>query len=80
MIALLISWVAAVVFVPHLGFHLLPDFSKKRKRKEGRFARAIGRCGWQPGAGWRRERRLNPRITTNMRSITRRSITAFAPW
>lgn len=26
-IALLVSWVAAVVFVPYLGFRLLPDFS-----------------------------------------------------
>ena len=50
-IALLISWVAAVVFVPYLGFHLLPDFSKKKKAKEGRFARAIGRV-W-PAAGRR---------------------------
>ena len=28
-IALTISWVAAVIFVPYLGFHLLPDYSKK---------------------------------------------------
>ena len=28
-IALLVSWVAAVLFVPYLGFHLLPDFRKK---------------------------------------------------
>jgi len=27
-IALLVSWVAAVVFVPYIGFKLLPDFSK----------------------------------------------------
>ncbi len=29
-IALLVSWVAAVVFVPLIGFKLLPDFSKKK--------------------------------------------------
>ncbi len=28
-IALLVSWVAAVLFVPYLGYHLLPDFSKR---------------------------------------------------
>lgn len=28
-IALMISWVAAVVFVPYLGYHLLPDYSEK---------------------------------------------------
>jgi multidrug efflux pump len=27
-IALVISWFAAVIFVPYLGFHLLPDYSK----------------------------------------------------
>lgn len=30
-IALLISWIAAVVFIPYLGFKLLPDMSKKPK-------------------------------------------------
>ena len=29
-IALLVSWVAAVLFVPYLGYYLLPDFTKKR--------------------------------------------------
>ena len=29
-IALLVSWVAAVLFVPYLGYHLLPDLSKGR--------------------------------------------------
>lgn len=28
-IALSISWIAAVIFVPYLGYHLLPDYSKK---------------------------------------------------
>lgn len=28
-IALVISWFAAVIFVPYLGYHLLPDYSKK---------------------------------------------------
>ncbi len=31
-IALLVSWVAAVLFVPYLGFHLLPDFSRRRQQ------------------------------------------------
>lgn len=48
-IALLISWVAAVVFVPYLGYHLLPDFSKKKKAGERRLARVVGRV--MPAAG-----------------------------
>jgi len=31
-IALLVSWVAAVIFVPYLGYKLLPDFSKHRSQ------------------------------------------------
>ncbi|WP_047540241.1 efflux RND transporter permease subunit [Methylotenera versatilis] len=30
-IALIISWVAAVIFVPYLGYHLLPDYAQKPK-------------------------------------------------
>ena len=30
-IALLVSWLAAVVFVPYLGFHLLPEFREGRR-------------------------------------------------
>ena len=30
-IALVISWFAAVIFVPYLGYHLLPDYSKKQQ-------------------------------------------------
>ncbi|NMG48718.1 AcrB/AcrD/AcrF family protein [Azoarcus communis] len=31
-IALLVSWVAAVLFVPYLGYYLLPDFRKNKGR------------------------------------------------
>jgi multidrug efflux pump len=41
-IALLVSWIAAVLFVPYLGYHLLPDFSK-RNGKPSLFARLAGR-------------------------------------
>lgn len=30
-IALIISWIAAVIFVPYLGYHLLPDYTHKPK-------------------------------------------------
>ncbi|WP_417068418.1 efflux RND transporter permease subunit [Niveibacterium terrae] len=30
-IALLLSWIAAVLFVPYLGYHLLPDHAAKRE-------------------------------------------------
>ena len=30
-IALIISWIAAVIFVPYLGYHLLPDYAQKPK-------------------------------------------------
>ncbi len=46
--ALLISWVAAVLFVPYLGYHLLPDFAAQRQRP-GLLARLAGRV-W-PAAG-----------------------------
>ena len=49
-IALLISWIAAVLFVPYLGHHLLPDF-RKQKQQPGWLARALGRL-W-PAAGRR---------------------------
>ncbi|MFN3985337.1 MAG: efflux RND transporter permease subunit [Rhodocyclaceae bacterium] len=31
-IALLVSWIAAVLFVPYLGYHLLPDFRQHRAK------------------------------------------------
>jgi multidrug efflux pump len=40
--ALLVSWVAAVLFVPYLGYHLLPDFAKRNGRPAP-LARAVGR-------------------------------------
>ncbi|MBR0567996.1 efflux RND transporter permease subunit [Azoarcus sp. L1K30] len=47
-IALLVSWVAAVLFVPYIGLHLLPDFRKQNgsptlmKRLVSRLAPALG--------------------------------------
>ena len=40
--ALLVSWIAAVLFVPYLGYYLLPDFSK-RAGKPSWLARLVGR-------------------------------------
>ena len=40
--ALLVSWIAAVLFVPYLGYYLLPDFSK-RAGQPSRLARVVGR-------------------------------------
>ncbi|AWI78471.1 multidrug transporter AcrB [Parazoarcus communis] len=48
-IALLVSWVAAVLFVPYLGFHLLPDFRKKNG-KPSLLASMIARVSPQLGA------------------------------
>ncbi len=41
-IALLVSWVAAVLFVPYLGYHLLPDF-RRQAGKPGLLARLAAR-------------------------------------
>ena len=41
-IALLVSWVAAVVFVPYLGFKLLPDYAA-HSHKPGLFRHLLGR-------------------------------------
>ena len=49
-IALLVSWVAAVLFVPYLGFHLLPDFAA-RKANGSLSARLLGRLGIGGDAG-----------------------------
>jgi len=40
-IALLVSWIAAVLFVPYLGYYLLPDFTQRRG-KPGVLARLAG--------------------------------------
>ena len=40
--ALLVSWIAAVIFVPYLGYYLLPDFSK-RAGKPSWLARLVGK-------------------------------------
>jgi multidrug efflux pump len=42
-IALLVSWIAAVLFVPWLGYHLLPDFrAQKQNGKPSLLVRALG--------------------------------------
>ncbi|GAB2896978.1 efflux RND transporter permease subunit [Uliginosibacterium flavum] len=41
-IALLVSWVAAVLFVPYIGYYLLPDFSK-RSGKTGLIVRVLAK-------------------------------------
>ena len=41
-IALLVSWLAAVIFVPYLGFRLLPDFNAAKSRP-GWFPRLLAR-------------------------------------
>jgi multidrug efflux pump len=46
-IALLVSWVAAVLFVPYLGYHLLPDLARKDD---------------QPGPGVRLMQKISPRL------------------
>jgi multidrug efflux pump len=53
-IALLVSWVVSVVFVPYLGYKLLPDFAKAHARPDGysvydkpfyrRFRRVVAWC------------------------------------
>ncbi|AKU13742.1 efflux transporter, RND family [Azoarcus sp. CIB] len=48
-IALLVSWVAAVLFVPWLGYHLLPDFHAQRG-KPPVLARLLGRLSPRLGA------------------------------
>ncbi len=47
-IALLVSWVAAVLFVPYLGYHLLPDFAAKNGRPT-LMARLVSRFSPQAG-------------------------------
>lgn len=46
-IALIVSWIAAVLFVPYLGDKLLPDFSKTAQRAPW-YQRLIARLRKQP--------------------------------
>ena len=49
-IALLISWIAAVIFIPYLGFKLLPDFKNKniaRAKLFERMANILRRIGFK---------------------------------
>ena len=47
-IALLVSWVAAVIFVPYLGDKLLPDFSQARIEKAPWYIRLWAKIKKQP--------------------------------
>ena len=49
-IALLVSWVAAVIFVPYLGYKLLPDF-QQANHKTSWFSRMFNRSGTNKGVG-----------------------------
>lgn len=42
-IALLISWVAAVLFVPFIGYYLLPDLVSRGQKPPGRLRRLLAR-------------------------------------
>ena len=53
-IALLLSWIAAVVFIPYLGFKLLPDPNGVADAKpRGRIAARVQELPWTLRAGWR---------------------------
>src|SRR5690606_2083093 len=47
-IALLVSWIAAVLFVPYLGDKLLPDFNKDLIQKAPWYQRLWARLRKQP--------------------------------
>jgi multidrug efflux pump subunit AcrB len=77
-IALLMSWIAAVVFIPYLGYKLLPDPAGGRSRAEGAHRRGRMRSH----AGARRIPRVGealvsatspPRTTTKPRMIRTRT-------
>ncbi|WP_374603416.1 efflux RND transporter permease subunit [Niveibacterium sp.] len=53
-IALMVSWVAAVLFVPYIGYHLLPDFAAANG-KPSRFNRWLAR--YAPGLAARLQAR-----------------------
>jgi multidrug efflux pump len=47
-IALLVSWVVAVIFTPYLGFKLLPDYARRRIPKISRLQRLFPRLVASP--------------------------------
>lgn len=55
-IALLVSWVAAVVIVPYLGYYLLPDYRKLHAQPPSRFERLLARFAPRLAAARARQR------------------------
>ncbi len=59
-LALLLSWFAAVIFIPYLGYHLLPDYVDGKPVITPRVRRIAGLIGKLPWIGQRLAVRLMP--------------------
>ncbi len=59
-LALIISWFAAVIFIPYLGFHLLPDYVNGRPVVTPRTRRVAGWLAKIPLIGARLSARIAP--------------------
>ncbi|MEO8102919.1 MAG: efflux RND transporter permease subunit [Betaproteobacteria bacterium] len=59
-LALIISWFAAVIFIPYLGYHFLPDYREGRPVVTPRMRRLAGWIGRVPLVGARLAARLAP--------------------
>jgi multidrug efflux pump len=69
-IALLISWFAAVIFVPYLGYHLLPDYSQApQASKLGRWLRTLFRLKEKPVAAMHHHDIYNTRFYQLFRRV-----------
>ena len=60
-LALIISWFAAVIFIPYLGYHILPDYKKGKAVITPRMRRIAGWISMIPLIGARLAERIAPR-------------------
>lgn len=75
-IALALSWIAAVLFVPYLGYRLLPDRARKGPRAAG--GQAAARHDIYQTAFYRRFRRLVERCVAQRKTVIAATLVVFA--
>ncbi len=68
-LALMISWVAAVIFIPYLGYKFLPDYRNGKPVVTPRARRLARAFGWIPFIGPRIARSLAPADATSSENM-----------
>lgn len=63
--ALILSWFAAVIFIPYLGYHFLPDYVNGKPVITTRTKRIAQWLAKLPWVGGNLSRRMNPEVASN---------------